>query len=125
MKLGIVEVKSAVELATEAWIAQSHAFDVVATASAHAATNIWLAEKATIAQAKASADLFKQYEEQASGYSENQQGGAIRHPPGRGFSSFSDSTDPANFGFTPPPPGTGIIQPVIAPVGEQARSLKI
>ena len=43
MGLGIVEVKSAVELATEAWIAQSHAFDVVAKASGHAARNIYLA----------------------------------------------------------------------------------
>ena len=106
------KVKTATDLATEAFIANNQQYEAIAMASAHAAKNIYLAAQATDAQTKASAALFKQYEKEsrailkASGRSNTPSTGA-------GFSSFSDSTDPANFGFTPPPPGTGIDQPVI------------
>ena len=104
------KVKTATDLATEAFIANNQQYEAIAMASAHAAKNIYLAAQATDAQTKASAALFKQYEKEsrailkASGRSNTPSTGA-------GFSSFSDSTDPAN--FTLPPPGTGIDQPVI------------
>ena len=104
------KVKTATDLATESFIAQNQQYEAIAIASAHAATNIYLAAQATDAQTKASAALFEQYEEEARAILKAS-GRSNTPSTGAGFSGFSDPTDPANFGFTPPVPGPGIIQP--------------